>query len=62
MDRVIFKTEDEKNVFIITKKDMPNVIIPLVGHRITIHKTYMFVTAVEHDYDSNSIIVTVKVM
>lgn len=62
MERVIFKTDDDRNVFLITKKDMKDVILPLVGHRITIHKTYMIVSAVEHDYDDNSIIVTVRVM
>lgn len=62
MERAIFKTENEENVFVVTKSELKDFTLPMVGHRITLNKTYMFVTAVEHDYDDKSFIVTVKIM
>lgn len=62
MDRVIFKTEQDENVFIVPIPELNDFVLPNVGHRVTWQKTYMLVTAVEHEYDEKSYIVTVRVM
>lgn len=62
MKRVLFITENDENVFIVPESEVKDFIVPNVGHRVTLLKTYMIVQAVEHDYDEKSIIVTVKVM
>lgn len=59
MKRVIFITAEGKNVFILTK--LKNLILPRTGEWVNWSGIIMLVKKVEHDYDSETIFVTVEV-
>jgi len=59
MKRVLFVTADGKNVFILKK--LKNLILPEIGHWVTWSGIIMLVKKVEHDYDSETITITVEI-
>lgn len=59
MKRVIFVDGEGKNVFILKKLKRLN--LPLVGHWVTWSGIIMLVKKIDHDYDSETITVTVEI-
>lgn len=59
MKRVIFITAEGKNVFILTK--LKNLILPRTGEWVNWSGIIMLIKKVEHDYDAETIFVTVEV-
>lgn len=59
MKRVLFLTADGKNVFILKK--LKNFILPELGHWVTWSEIIMLVKKIEHDYDSETITITVEI-
>lgn len=59
MKRVLFINTEGKNVFILTK--LKKLILPEVGHWVTWSGIIMLIKKIEHDYDSETIIVTVEI-
>lgn len=59
MKRVLFADTEGKKVFILTK--LKNLILPKVGEWVTWSNIIMVVKKVEHDYDSETITITVEI-
>lgn len=60
MKRVLFVTEDDRNVFILTD-NLKELILPKQKEWVTWSGILMLVKRVEHNYDTETIQITVKV-